>query len=219
MKILVAIPFLCGRESSYETIKALGEVDIFALNNGARDEVIDVLNRFKFHKRVDLSQNIYVNPAWNIFMKYFLESDYDRLIIMNNDLVVCKEWKEVCDMVWTENPDTIILPNLSENGESVGGKVTSGTPGVFITLNKKQSEMVYPIPDYIKVWYGDDWIFSILRAFYDTIIISDMKARHYGSMSIKEQDIFDQIDKDKIEWASKGQKDIEERIKQIKNDR
>lgn len=213
MKILVAIPFLSGGQSSKQAIDSIVTADIFALNNGADKEVVDVLNEYQFHKRVDLANNSYVNNAWNMFLEYFLKSDYERLIIMNNDLILCPNWQDICESIWSIHPDTIIIPNTGTS--NWGGKVTSGTAGVFITLNKKQAHMVYPIPDYIKVWYGDDWIYSILRAFYDTIVIPTVKAFHYGSTSIKTKDIFDLIEEDKKVWALRGEEDIKKRIKEL----
>lgn len=215
MKILVAIPFLCGGLSSKETLDSIKGTDVFALNNGADKEVVDVLDQYQFHKRVDLPDNIYVNPAWNIFIKYFLDSYYDRLIIMNNDLTMGEGWKEVCEKHWETNPHDVVLPDLTEDKELRSGKVDGGTPGVFITMNRKQAGMVYPIPDYVKVWFGDEWIFKILRSKYDTIILHGLKAKHYGSTSIKTPDIHYQISVDKIRWKQWGDKDIQERIKKL----
>jgi hypothetical protein len=60
-----------------------------------------------------------------------------------------------------------------------------GIPGIFITLSREQAKAVYPIPEEIKVWFGDSYLYPLLDASGYSISIShDLLAFHHTSMSI-----------------------------------
>ena len=107
--------------------------------------------------RVGLSENIYVNPAWNL-----------GISISNNDLIgLCSD-----DILFSPNfllenilkhsnllgsfgvnPDSFKLTENSFNikpGERIGGGW-----GSLLFLKKS---MYVPIPNSLKIWYGDNWI-------------------------------------------------------------
>jgi hypothetical protein len=88
--------------------------------------------------------------------------------------------------------------------------VNSGTAGVFIVMSRKMAEIIYPIPEYIKVWFGDNWIYDTLRGLgYRTAVCSDLKAFHYWSKNVSiVKGISQLIEQDKEVWRDRGEKDM-----------
>ncbi len=209
-KILIGIPMLYGPEHCRECLESViykKDVDVLVIDNGAekrvKDMLLDYVHLPNFHIIIN-PENIYVNPAWNQIMQFFLKIDYKHLIIMNSDLIMHEDW----DIVFRKRVSTVVLPVIVDNFYKVdvesqkGVFVFSGTPGVFITMNRKQVELVYPIPSEILVWFGDLWIFTILREKgHHTFIPESLLAKHYWSSTVSKVDgISEIIEKDKLAW-------------------
>lgn len=227
--ILVAIPVLTGSDhckAAIDSVFPKEGVQILIADNGAEESVKEMLKVYtaqpiyfeRFH------QNIFVNPVWNTFLKTFLSSSYERLVIMNSDLLMQSQWVEVVNNRWTINPDEILLPVMDELRDinpavSNAQVVIEGTPGVFITLNRKQAEMVYPIPEDIKIWFGDLWIFTILRELgYQTVIPENLLAKHFWSSTVSRlPGISELIEHDKIQWADVVEPLMRQRIQFLKD--
>ena len=218
MKILVGIPCVTGPIHCRASIKsAISYADVLIIDNGATKEVKDVLleikdtytTPYKLFTIVN-KDNIYVNPAWNQIMEYFLEhKEYDYLIIMNSDLSMEFPWEWICNERWRNDPDEILVPVLNEGVKYptypyfLPAKiVTEGTPGAFITLNRRQAKIVYPIPGEIKIWFGDNWIYSTLRNFgYQTVIPPNLTGTTSWSQTVsKIPEATAIIEEDKIAW-------------------
>lgn len=212
-RILVGIPVLTGADHCEETISSViykNSVNVLIIDNGAETAVKERLLLYhhlrNFHV-IHNEINKYVNPAWNQIIEFFLKHDYDRLIIQNSDLILQKDWDKVCRNRWEVDPDEILLPVMDELHDvdtaiAPAKKVDSGTPGVFITLNRKQAELIYPIPSEILVWFGDLWAFTILRnKGYETLIPENLLDKHYWSSTVsKVPGIGDLIEQDKLQW-------------------
>lgn len=228
MKYLVGIPCLYGAGHTKDAIESVvykDNVDMVLIDNGAEEGVKEVLNYYSERENVLVihnEQNIYVNPAWNQIINYFLSTDHDYLLIMNSDLILQKDWNKVLDMYFENYPDLIPIPVIEEdlmkynNGITLTIKhkeVTEGTAGVLIIINRKQAKNIYPIPNYIKIWFGDNWIYEILRTKYKTVIVENLVCYHSGSQNIirlKEANTI--IENDKIDWGIHGHNDIMNRI-------
>ncbi len=218
MKYLVGIPCLYGAEHTKEAVESVVndlDVDVLLIDNGAEEAVKDVINSYSNRENIRIiayKTNTYVNPAWNqiihTFLSGYLSSDY--LCIMNSDIIMHKQWKEVADYIYNENKDDILIPtqlqdrNLINKDIHIKPKamqgVFSGTAGVCIFLNRKQAGLIYPIPDYIKIWWGDYWIYTILRNLcYNTFVVDNLLAYHCGGGSqnvSKVEGISELIEKD-----------------------
>lgn len=221
MKILVTIPCLYGPDHTRKSINSVigrENVDVLLIDNGAEKSVKDALMHYfdeKDHVHlIHNEKNIYVNPAWNQAINDFLSCpEYDYLVIMNSDLIMQSDWNEVVTNRWNLEPDEILIPTLSDNlpykvntGKGPSQIVHEGTPGVFITLNRKQAEMIYPIPSELKVWFGDNWIYDILRLVgYKTVIPVNLMANHFhnGSQNVQRvEGISEIIEGDKVNWLN-----------------
>lgn len=212
-KILIGIPVLYGAYHCKEAIESVinkPNVDLLIIDNGAEQAVKNIVQFYDILPNVTVISNkvnIFVNPAWNQIIDYFIHSDHDRLIIMNSDLIMGNGWDEVCQKRWAVNHDEILLPVIGElhyvdTNIANAKKVYSGTPGVFITLNKEQAKIIYPIPSAINIWFGDNWIYEILRSSgYETLIPDNLLANHYWSSTIQKLgNAGEIIEEDKIAW-------------------
>jgi hypothetical protein len=216
MKYLVGIPCLYGAGHTKEAIESVVNkpgVDLLLIDNGAEQSVKDVLHSYSNRLNVKIINNpvnIYVNPAWNQILNHFLNNKYDYLLIMNSDLILHKDWKNILDAYLNEYPNNIPIPYISTNKADLNRntdihssiEVVAGTPGVLICLNKAHANLVYPIPGTLKVWFGDNWIYDGLRGVgYKTIIVNNLITYHSGSQNVsKAKGISEIIEQDKIEW-------------------
>lgn len=216
MKILVGIPVVTGALHCKSAIDSVRYgADVLVIDNGADEEVKTMLDDYADNHKVYVLQNpknVYVNPAWNQIIKWFLDNDdYEYLVIMNSDLTMGYLWYCICQYRWAKEADEILIPVINPKEEIYPAPymlpaklVSSGTPGVFITLNKKQARLVYPIPESIKIWFGDNWIYEILRGIgYKTVIPPNLIASTQWSQTIKRVPEAPQIiEQDKLEWPS-----------------
>lgn len=204
MKILCGIPCLYNGETCLRAFSVVDEenVDLLIIDNGSDTDVkysIDLVkNAYSNVKVIKHNKNIFVNPAWNEILAYFLNNgQYDQLIIMNSDLILSPRWSN-----FIEDGISCLTTDGSHTANT---EAFEGTPGVFIHLNKEMARLVYPIPEEIKIWYGDLWIYSKLRkAGYKTIIKAGLIANHYhgGSQSCQKLPEFQEIiEQDKIAWV------------------
>ncbi len=218
MKYLVGIPCLYGPEHTIEAIRSVvhvNDTDVLLIDNGAERGVSEAIVKFAVSNKnvgvIKNMENIYVNPAWNQIIKHFLKSDADYLMIINSDLILHKDWKNVLDKHFSKYSEVIPIPIISndisilKNSSIIEGfeEVHEGTPGVMIVLNKVQANLIYPIPETIKVWFGDNWIYEGLRKLgYKTVVLKNLFSYHSGSQNVsKVKGISEIIENDKLEWA------------------
>ena len=234
MKYLVAIPCLFGAAHTKEAIDSVvnqNGVSVLIIDNGSPADTKEVLNSYQDRDNVHYIThpvNTYVNPAWNDAMLFFKIADsYDYLCIMNSDLIMNKKAFEVMRYNHNFSPDEIYIPVIGDdkvNGTkevdaaSNKNEVHSGTPGVFIVLNKEQVNIVYPIPSEIKVWFGDNWIYDTLRQLgYHTIILDNLLSYHYWSQNVQRvEGISEIIEEDKKQWREVVEPKMQELIKKYK---
>lgn len=227
--ILVGIPMLSGAphcKAAIDSVINKPDVGLLIIDNGAEQEVKDLIHSYNSPNGwcIVNEKNVFVNKAWNQIIEYFLTSTFDYLCIMNSDLTMFGKWDEICRNRWKVKPDEILIPRLDEiprnylTAVSDAKVVTEGTPGVFITLNKRQAEMVYPIPDYVKLWFGDLFIYSVLRRLnYETVIPTNLFASHAWSSTISRlPGASDLIEEDKRQWELYGENDIRNRVEKYK---
>lgn len=203
-RILTAIPCLYNGDTCLKAFKSvIDESDLLILNNGGDASVKQAIDIFKneLHGHAVLvfenETNQYVTSAWNIFLKYFIDTEfYDQLVILNSDLILQIGWSNY--LVDGQS----VIPS---NDEIEDKEVFSGTPGIMITMNREMAKIVYPIPSQIRIWHNDEWIYTKLRKCgYKTIVKAGLKAVHHhgGSQTCQKLPEFQEIiEQDKIEWG------------------
>jgi hypothetical protein len=236
IKVLAAIPCLYNAHICSDAINsALNKrnVDLLIADNGAEQEVKNIIEKFKEYANVTViheSVNIFVNPIWNKFMEYFLNTPkYTHICILNSDIILHHDWMNALnEAMKVFKPDQIFLPiqlqdktKLQERTDYSKvryNEIDGGYPGIFILLNKEQCSFVHPIPEQIKVWFGENWIWEILKAHGNRmLILEELKCWHEGSQTIKRVDgIHEIIEQDKISWENEVKPILEEKIKKLK---
>lgn len=234
MKILLCIPIIKGAEIAKEAINQVinrDNVHVILLDNGADEDVKNMLYQFREVNNVQVisyPQNVYVTQAWNNFMNIFLQSEYDRLIIMNSDLTMQKDWYDVVCNVWKLNPKFLIMPVVSQdktqmfepiNTEPLYLETVENPAGIFITLSKEQCKAVYPIPSEIRVWFNDTYMMKLLRAHqYEIVVPYNLLAYHHTSTSVSSvSGVHAVIEEDKKAWTNIVEPYLNKQIELIKS--
>src|SRR5579859_4489331 len=97
MRVLVGIPVLYNGNTCLKAFKSvIGEADLLIIDNGSENDVKQAIREI-WHEHANVkviqnAENLFVNPAWNQIIKYFLDSKYDQLVIMNSDLILELGW-------------------------------------------------------------------------------------------------------------------------------
>ncbi len=243
MKILVGIPVLSGYKHTMEAINSIlnqQNVELLIIDNNATPDLKELFKNYAHYANFNVKvndQNIYVNPAWNQIMYAFLNNDEykgcDLLVIMNSDLTMQNNWSDVLRQCYQSNPTGCYMPivvndcvklermkevNINTQNCEV---IKEGAPGIFITLTKEQCRLVYDIPETMKVWYGDNWIYGILRGIgHQTVIPDNLFAFHGLSQTVsKVEGIDDIIAKDRYEWNTNVEPYMNLLIERLNNER
>lgn len=236
-KILITVPCLYNAHVCHDAITSIlnrVNIDVLIGDNGADQDVKEVIEKFKDYSNVKVIHepiNTYVNPIWNKFIKYFLDHPkYDHIILYNSDLIMNHYFHQVLENIWEKFPELILVPTLTDKN-SLKSKVNinthtftvvqEGIQGVFITLSRKQAELVHPIPSEIKLWFGDTYLYTLLNDIVgpgSICIVDSLLAHHIGSETIKRlPELQEILTEDKIAWNTKLKAELEKRIQKIKN--
>ena len=142
-------------------------LEVIVVNNAAAPLAWD-------HAKVRVlaqGENIYVNPAWNLGAR---EAKGEVLAILNDDISFDRlPFDEVCR--WLANP---LIGLIGAHASSYDGTV-SGRPrlrpayhrprGYGIAMFLRRNSYV-PIPEDMKIWFGDDWLFSRQKGWNMTLL-------------------------------------------------
>ena len=185
-------------------------------------------NNFSYHRN---EENIYVNPAWNdifdlIQTKYLTLLNNDCFIESNgyfNDIINHMEKNDI--ILSTCKTKNIPKYNLlikyfykllffSYRNKPLLFTDNARRQGWLMTLNLDiYKSLDYKIPNYLKLWYGDDWIWSqIMKNKLRYAIYTNRYALHIRSassskfMNIIEEDIIN-IEKEG-KWFSEVTKEM-----------
>jgi hypothetical protein len=193
----------------------LNELLINFYNSEFIEEVILINNakdktpNFERHEKlvyVEPSQNIFVNPSWNMGVRL---AKSNNIIIANDDilfdvnhLIIClidinNNHAKLEDLGFMgmhsdnyeleENSNTIIL-------RTHGMKPSKGGWGCLIIFDKKHW---IPIPEQLKIWYGDNFLISLGKPVVDII---GLKVKTKMSSSASADWLKGVLDNDTIEW-------------------
>lgn len=209
-KILVGVPILNSNHWVEQALKAVAPQcdELLVIDNGATPQAKALI---KPYNKIVNERNIYVNPAWNQIMKYYLESSHDYLVILNSDLILGKNAIDRIRRVNLDEEKVNILAHQVDNFSTVPTDETillnDGQPGIMIVMNRTMCELVYPIPPDLRLWYGDNWVYCKLqKAGYKFVIYTAIEAKHGLSKSVNwlpDSERGAIIDSDKANWETK----------------
>lgn len=232
MKYLVGIPVVTGYNHTIEAVESVLKSDqseLLIIDNNAEPKLKEYFESISDNPRVHIivnEKNIYVNPAWNQIMKFFLDGDYDNVIILNSDAILCNDWDKFLDGYYDTLGGAIPVPRYVKNKTRINpaniyewGFVSwyfwkddleegekneyPSIPGVCICLTREDVELIYPIPDTIRVWMGDDYIYKVLMRKHDRSIsiIDNFECYHAISQTVSRvPEISEIIEQDKLAW-------------------
>ena len=160
-------------------------------------------------------ENRFVNPAWNII---FDQEDCDFLTLLNNDCFILtssyfedilphmEKNKFGISSCKTKNISYLKNGNFKTNDyfyfpnevKTLIFNNHARRQGWLMTMNLKiYKSLEYLIPDYLKLWYGDDWIWSqFIKNNIKTAVYKNRYAVHIKSSSISSKAMQDIVKAD-----------------------
>ena len=116
-------------------------------------------------------ENLYVNPSWNLGVE---EADYDKFIILNDDIIIpynfvsqLEEWiTEDIGLIGLDSTSIIKVTQFDAENITILDRKIELRPvgrrnwgfGMAIADHKKS---YHKIPENIRIWYGDDYLFQM----------------------------------------------------------
>jgi hypothetical protein len=224
-KYLVGIPVLFGVDHTREAIESCihPQADVLIVDNNAPEPVKNVIKEFDGKITVKVNEkNEFVNPAWNYILEYFLRyKDYTHVVIFNSDAILPPNWPLELDKFYKQFgnfaipvPYETLDKRFAWQEQDINAPIKyelikGGIRGICIILTREQTERIYPIPDGIKVWYGDNWIYEILRETEQcTWMLYNMTVYHALSQNVSiVPEAIPQIEEDKEWWELFGKEE------------
>lgn len=155
------------------------------LKNDLIDEIILIDNSFEYYNhyesipdKINLIQqtnNIYVNPAWNLGVEI---SKTENIIIANDDILFDSleyihylnyflnymiDKKEGIGFVGSHSENYQLQNNNNPKIEKYDNRNNKGGWGCLFAF--RRSSWI-PIPNELKIWYGDNWIHMYNKEIY-----------------------------------------------------
>jgi len=197
--ILASFPIYNVPDVTERAIESLGDVDTFFVVNSPE------LKQLVEHKNYVVNGvNNYCNGAWNQAMAYFLQGDWDYLALGSSDVIMGNNW---FNLIPDKSHKWICVPTYADSLERLGNQrgefkeLKGGVAGAFTVLPREAVEIIYPIPRGMKLWFGDEYMYSKLRSLGWKVMQAEFTAYHYGSLSIPANlESGNIIEGDKIAW-------------------
>ena len=107
-------------------------------------------------------KNNYVNPSWNMGVRL---AKYDNIALCNDDITfdprhVFINGSELRDCIFGIHPESYEMRPIKDDAIATGRIEVKTRPhgfGCLMTLNKRD---YVPIPEELRVSFGDDWLFK-----------------------------------------------------------
>jgi hypothetical protein len=163
--ISVVIPTLWKPNGFLDRLQEISKIDlvgeIILIDNDILKNIdLSYISKINHIKE---SQNLYVIPSWN---KGVSLAKYDKLLIVNDDVET--NWKIIEE----------IEPFITEDKGMIGASIncwhceeeknqmspTDYMPNCYACLFFIHKESYTPIPEVMKVHYGDNWLFNNLSS-------------------------------------------------------
>jgi glycosyltransferase involved in cell wall biosynthesis len=203
----IIIPVLNQRWYTDQVIREIkskteSDYEIIIIDSISNDETQSMLEWRTDIKYIRSKENLWVNWAWNLGVSI---AKWEYIAILNNDLLL-SQWRDKKLIEWLK--DTKLTSPIYTIWEKEWWNVYKynrfqGDNNIcWHCFVMRKSD--YPvIPDDIKIWFWDNWIWNKIK--WDQKTIEDCKIHHFESKTIKwddwADDIADRIIKDKFSWV------------------
>jgi len=202
----VIIPTIWKSEYTLELIKRYCESDyvgeVILINNRVKDTA-DIEPHFKL-KMVNMDENIFVNPAWNYGVSL---SKYKNITISNDDILfdvdayyyylsqaLTQTKFQQLGFIGSHSDNYIISENKQPVIQFYNNQTNNGGWGCLFSFDKENWK---PIPEQLKIWYGDNWIHMYCERILD---ITGINIETKMSTSSDLEEIREVRDNDTNEW-------------------
>ena len=186
-----------------EHLSSLGYAEnVLLFDNGSEPSFEKITNKLgiRYHRE---KENLYVNPAWN---KIFQMENCEYLTLLNNDCYILSPnyFQDILpnmakNSIGISSCKTKNIYQLKNNNfntkdyfffpketTSINFNNNARRQGWLMTLNLQMyKSLEFLIPDYLKLWYGDDWIWGqFLKHNINTAVDENRYAVHIKSSTI-----------------------------------
>jgi len=200
------------------------KTNILLFDNGSKPSLSKIANQYGIRYQREYT-NIYVNPAWNII---FNQEKCEYLTLLNNDCFILSPHYFQDILKHMKNNNIGISSCKTRNITTLNKELRTSNyfcyhkffhkenkkPNIFygarrqgwlMTLNLYQyKKMDFQIPDYLKLWYGDDWIwgqFVLNNIKYG--VYKNRYAVHIKNTTIESSKAFDSLVNEDIQNIDK----------------
>ena len=168
--------------------------EIILIDNDVKSKNVD-LSKFSKVKYVPQAENIYVNPAWNLGVSLCKS---EIICIANDDIYFNSNTVTQFVLDNTQDLGSFGLNMHTRNGSSIGNlskkelrtrsEISSAIVGSgFGMLMFVKKSNWKPIPEELKIWYGDNWIANTNgRAFILSMYGSNLEVDRHTTAGSKE---------------------------------
>lgn len=201
--ISVVIPSLMRIERIHQTISELSKHDeigeIILLDNSGNTVPMEIPKLI----HVCEGKNTYINPAWN---KGAAMAKYDKLCFLNDDIWF--NWKYlnvITDFIlpsvgligmdpdnYTQDPGFFSISPISAGRLRRGHRPTGFACCFFVHRDNWD-----PIPEDMKLWAGDDWLFY--RSKFSNCVIKGLKCEGFVSGTLDDEALASELNPIKVE--------------------
>jgi GT2 family glycosyltransferase len=197
------------------------KVNLYLLDNGSKAKgVHEYMKSIAGAVVIRNETNRWVYGGWNQLLARALGDKPEYVCLMSNDVQVAPGWLPPMIREMDRSLGRrYLLPNGNfpagnfegEVRKYVAGsvplltsKVVPGRSGWLLFFRAEDIPLFYPIPETLKLWYGDDWIhWSLKRNGFSCLSVMDSCALHYGSKTLQVMDQSEKvriIAQDKVEY-------------------
>jgi GT2 family glycosyltransferase len=175
------------------------DIRLFFVDNGSKDGTYEYLSSLTGATVIRNSENRGVNAAWNQLLKAALEHGASIICLANNDILAGPQWLDPVTRELAKDDKRYFLPNGGFYDElkfdeevrsrlpSLAGKIQPARAGWCVFFRADAVRLFLPIPERMKLWYGDDYFHWILgKHGYRCQTLMDSCCLHYVSKSVDE---------------------------------
>ena len=165
--------------------ESVGEIIII---NNKDDEIFFDNEKVKV---LNQKENLFVNKSWNLGVK---KSQYEIISLLNDDIIIPNNF---CSNVISQLPENMGIAGMDRNGVVVTQDINDQIPRKQIKIEETPfmprnfgvamffyKESYTEIPESLKIFCGDDWLFDENKKNgRKNYIITGQPINHFGSLS------------------------------------
>lgn len=178
-----------------QTSPVVGKIIVIDNTGGQFHDRLGALEGFmhKLEVHDGEAHGFYVNDAWNFGIQ---ESDAEYYLLLNDDILMDRHVLETAVDQMEKHKDIALLTVATQNNVNIDNyekidhrgaspdlspKLPNNRQGWLMIGRKKQWE---PIPEGLKLFYGDDWIYHKAKKKGQIRILSKCVVSHFQSSSV-----------------------------------